>query len=146
MKTFEQQRNVYQQVILEHAKKPRNQGVTQPIHCCYQGHNPYCGDRVEVSVKLSQTGKEIEEIKFQGEGCAIAIASTDIMAEVLKGKSLDEASRVIQDFCDLVKGEIGSIQERKLNVFQGLSRFPLRIKCATLGWHTLKSSLTQIKQ
>lgn len=137
-------RDLYQQVILEHYKKPRHKGQTDPVHRRQRGHNPSCGDTIELTVQLGEAGDRIELVKFEGEGCAIAMASADLMAEALRGKTLSEAAEMVQRFQDMMKGEAEFPRElRKLNVMQGVSQFPVRIKCATLTWHTLKAALEQ---
>ena len=139
MTTSINQRNLYQQVILEHSKKPRHRGKTNPVHRYHRGHNPLCGDTIELTVQLNQTGDRIEDIKFEGEGCAIAIASADLMADAVRGKSVEEVLLIVQRFRGMVIGQDEfSTDLRQLNVLQGISRFPARIKCATLSWHTLK--------
>jgi nitrogen fixation protein NifU and related proteins len=135
-------RDLYQQVILERYKKPRHRGTTSPVHRYQKGHNPSCGDTIELTLQLNESGDHIEDVKFEGEGCAIAMASADLMAEALKGKSVDEALEMVQRFQSMMKGEAEFPQAlRKLNVMQGVSQFPVRIKCATLTWHTLKAAL-----
>lgn len=135
-------RDLYQQVILEHYKKPKHKGKTNPAHRYQKGHNPSCGDTIELTLKLNEGGDRIEEVKFEGEGCAIAIASADLMADSLRGKSVDEALEMVHRFQNMMKGE-GEFpkEQRKLNVMQGVSQFPVRIKCANLTWHTLKAAL-----
>jgi nitrogen fixation NifU-like protein len=136
------QRSLYQQVILEHSKKPRHQGKTNPVHGYHRGHNPMCGDTIELTVELNQTGDGISDIKFEGQGCAIAIASADLMAEAVRGKSVEEALEMVQQFRDMMQGKSEfPVDARKLNVLQGISQFPTRIKCATLAWHTLKAAV-----
>lgn len=138
-------RDLYQQVILEHYKNPRNRGKTNPVHRQQRGHNPSCGDTIELTVKLNETGERIEDVKFEGSGCAIAMASADLMAEAIKGRSIDEALKMVQHFQKMMKGEVEFPKElRKLNVMQGVSQFPVRIKCATLTWHTLKAALESV--
>jgi nitrogen fixation NifU-like protein len=101
-----------------------------------------CGDTIELTVQLNQTGDRIEDIKFEGEGCAIAIASADLMADAVRGKSVEEVLLIVQRFRGMVIGQDEfSTDLRQLNVLQGISRFPARIKCATLSWHTLKAVL-----
>lgn len=101
-----------------------------------------CGDTIELTVKLNQTGDKIEDIKFEGQGCAIAIASADLMADAVRGKSIQEALEMVQQFRDMMQGKSEfPLDRRKLNVLQGISQFPIRIKCATLCWHTLKAAL-----
>ncbi|EKQ67857.1 Modular FeS cluster scaffolding protein NifU [Leptolyngbyaceae cyanobacterium JSC-12] len=135
-------RDLYQQVILERYKKPRHRGKTEPVSRYQKGHNPSCGDTIELTVRLNETGDRIEDVKFEGEGCAIAMASADLMADAIAGCSVDEALRMVQRFQDMMKGGVEFPQEfRKLNVMQGVSQFPVRIKCATLTWHTLKAAL-----
>lgn len=135
-------RDLYQQVILEHYKKPRHKGQTSPIHRQQRGHNPSCGDTIELTVQLNDAGDTIEDVKFEGEGCAIAMASADLMADALRGKQVQEALAMVQRFQGMMKGEDEFPKElRKLNVMQGVAQFPVRIKCANLTWHTLKAAL-----
>jgi nitrogen fixation protein NifU and related proteins len=133
-------RDLYQQVILERYKKPRHKGKTEPADRYQKGHNPSCGDTIELTLKLN--GDRIEEVKFEGEGCAIAMSSADLMAEALQGRTLAEAEEMVQRFQAMMKGEAEFPTEfRKLNVMQGVAQFPVRIKCANLSWHTLKAAL-----
>lgn len=135
-------RDLYQQVILEHYKKPRHKGRTATVHRHQKGHNPSCGDTIELTLQLNAAGDAIEDAKFEGEGCAIAMASADLMADALRGKKVDEALEMVQRFQSMMKGQAEFPKEmRKLNVMQGVSQFPVRIKCANLSWHTLKAAL-----
>ena len=135
-------RDLYQQVILERYKKPRNRGKADPIDRYQKGHNPSCGDTIELTLKLSELGDRIDDVKFEGEGCAIAMASADLMADALRGKTTDEALEMVQRFQSMMRGEAEFPQDlRKLNVMQGVAQFPVRIKCANLSWHTLKAAL-----
>ncbi len=135
-------RDLYQQVILERYKKPKYRGATDPVHRHQRGHNPSCGDTIELTLRLNQAGDRIEDVRFEGEGCAIAMASADLMAEALRQKSVDEALAMVQQFQTMMQGQGEFPNElRKLNVMQGVSQFPVRIKCATLTWHTLKAAL-----
>ncbi len=135
-------RNLYQQVILEHYKKPRHRGTTDPVHRQQRGHNPSCGDTIELTVQLENSEERIAAVKFEGEGCAIAMASADLMADAMIGKTISEALQMVQAFQNMMKGEGEFPREhRKLNVMQGVAQFPVRIKCATLTWHTLKAAL-----
>lgn len=139
-------RDLYQQVILERYKKPRHRGKTEPVDRFQRGHNPSCGDTIELTLSLNAAGDRIEAVKFEGEGCAIAMASADLMAEALTGQSVDTALEMVQQFQDMMKGGVEFSQEfRKLNVMQGVSQFPVRIKCATLTWHTLKAAIEASK-
>jgi nitrogen fixation protein NifU and related proteins len=138
-------RDLYQQVILEHYKKPKNRGKTNPVHRSQRGHNPSCGDTIELTLKLNETGDTIEDVKFEGEGCAIAMASADLMAGAMTGKKVSEALEMVQKFQAMMKGQAEFPKElRKLNVMQGVAQFPVRIKCATLTWHTLKAALESV--
>ena len=135
-------RDLYQQVILERYKKPRHRGTTDPVDRRQRGHNPSCGDTIELTVQLDATGNRIEAVKFEGEGCAIAMSSADLMAEAMQGRTLEEALAMVQRFHTMMQGKDEFPTElRKLNVMQGVSQFPVRIKCATLTWQTLKAAL-----
>lgn len=137
-------RDLYQQVILERYKKPRNRGTTTPIDRYQKGHNPSCGDTIELTLHLDESDDRIKEVRFEGEGCAIAMASADLMADAIKGKSIEEALAMVQRFQSMMKGEAEFPNElRKLNVMQGVAQFPVRIKCANLSWHTVKAALEQ---
>lgn len=115
-------RDLYQQVILERYKKPRNRGKTNPIDRYQKGHNPSCGDTIELTLHLQDD--RIQEVKFEGEGCAIAMASVDLMADALRGKTVAEALAMVQQFQSMMKGEAEFPQEsRKLNVMQGFLSF-----------------------
>lgn len=139
---LENLRDLYQQVILERYKKPRNRGRTDPAHRFQKGHNPSCGDTIELTLRLNDAGDRIEEVKFEGEGCAISMASVDLMADALRGKTPEEAVEMVAKFQAMMRGETEFPKEmRKLNVMQGVAQFPVRIKCANLGWHTLKAAL-----
>ena len=138
--SLDNMRDLYQQVILERYKKPRNKGKTDPADRYQKGHNPSCGDTIELTLKIN--GDRIEDVKFEGEGCAIAIASADLMAEALRGRTLTEATAMVQRFQAMMKGEAEFPQEfRKLNAMRGVAQFPVRIKCANLSWHTLKAAI-----
>ncbi len=135
-------RDLYQQVILEHYKKPKHKGKTNPVHRYQKGHNPSCGDTIELTLKLNEAGDRIEDVRFEGEGCAISMASADLMADALPGKTVQEALDMVQRFQAMMKGEAEFPKEqRKLNVMQGVAQFPVRIKCANLTWHALKAAL-----
>jgi len=137
-------RTLYQQVILERYKKPRHRGTTEPVHRHQRGHNPSCGDTIDLTVQLNEAGDSIEDVKFEGEGCAIAMSSADLMADAARGKTIAEALEMVQQFQQMMKGEAEFPKEhRKLNVMQGVAQFPVRIKCATLTWHTLRAALEQ---
>jgi nitrogen fixation NifU-like protein len=135
-------RDLYQEVILDHGKNPRNFGKLEGAQSAH-GHNPLCGDLVTIYV-IVQDGV-IADIKFEGSGCAISTASASMMTQALKGKTVEEVERLFERFHTVLTGraEAGSDIEDlgKLAVFEGVAEFPLRVKCATLSWHTLKAAL-----
>jgi nitrogen fixation NifU-like protein len=135
-------RRRYQQVILEQSKSLRHRGKTAPIDRYQRGHIPACGDAIEITLKFSPSSNRIEDIKFDGYGCALSMASADLMAETLVGKTPDQALGLIQQFEAMMRGE-GEfpLEFRKLNILQGIAQAPARIKCAALPWHTLKIAL-----
>jgi len=134
---------LYQELILEHSKAPRNYRKPDGANREAEGYNPLCGDRC--TVFLDVEGDAIKDIGFQGSGCAISRASASMMTQSVKGKTRAEAARLFDDFHRLVTGDekaMASAQEMgKLAVFGGVSKFPARVKCATLAWHTLQSAL-----
>jgi len=137
-------RDLYQDVILEHSKAPRNYREQPAADHKAEGFNPLCGDHFTIFVKLD--GDTIQDVSFQGSGCAISKASASMMTQTLKGKTKAEAEQLFTRFHDLVtgraEGAAGSNQELgKLEVFSGVSEFPVRVKCATLAWHTLNAAL-----
>lgn len=131
---------LYQEVILDHCKRPRNFHSMEAADRHAEGYNPLCGDKVKIFVKL-ENGR-INDISFQGSGCAISTASASILTETLKGKTVAEAEGLFETFHDLVTGKKSGNAPGKLAVFSGVSEFPVRVKCATLAWHTLKNALT----
>lgn len=140
-------RDLYQQVILERYKKPKFKGKTDPVDRYQKGHNPSCGDTIELTLHLNEGGDRIEEVRFDGEGCAISMASADLMAEALRGKTTEEALDMVQRFQAMMRGEDEFPKEqRKLNVMQGVAQFPVRIKCANLSWHTLKAAIENVAE
>jgi nitrogen fixation protein NifU and related proteins len=134
-------RELYQEVILEHSKKPRNFRALETANHKAEGYNPLCGDHFTVYLEL-QDGA-IKDIGFQGSGCAISKASASMMTQSLKGKTAAEAEELFTKFHDVVTGHAVGGEENlgKLAVFAGVSEFPLRVKCATLAWHTLRAAL-----
>ncbi len=141
------ERQRYQQVILSHARKPQHRGKTNLIHRQNQGENPYCGDKVDLTLMLDETETKIEDIKFEGAGCALCLASADLMAGAVKGKDISAALLMVEDFRKMVIGETEFKSPlEKLNIMQSVSQFPMRVKCVTLAWHTLKGALAVEKQ
>jgi len=136
-------RDLYQEVILEHSKAPRNFRELKDPGRKAEGFNPLCGDRFTVFVKMD--GDSIQDIAFQGSGCAISKASASMMTQSLKGKTKTEADELFHRFHDVVTGQPPANGDKpelgKLTVFSGVSEFPARVKCATLAWHTLQAAL-----
>jgi len=135
-------RDLYQEVILEHSKAPRNFRELQSADHKAEGYNPLCGDRFTVYVQMQ--GDSIQDIGFQGSGCAISKASASMMTQSLKGKTRSEADELFTRFHKVVTGQSANGNQAelgKLAVFSGVSEFPTRVKCATLAWHTLQAAL-----
>ena len=135
-------RDLYQEVILEHSKQPRNYRELGDANHQAEGYNPLCGDHFTVYLKMD--GEKIQDVSFQGSGCAISKASASMMTQSVKGKTLAEAEKIFERFHKLVTGagHNGDQEELgKLAVFSGVSEFPVRVKCATLAWHTLEAAL-----
>lgn len=133
-------RDLYQEIIIDHGKQPRNFGTLPQATHCQAGHNPLCGDRLMLYVL--ERGDVIEEVRFEGAGCAISVASASLMTEAIKGKSVSEVEKLFEHFHHLVTvGEDSEANLGKLAVFAGVAEFPVRVKCATLAWHTLKAAL-----
>ena len=135
--------DIYQELILDHNKNPRNRGSLADPDRKVEGYNPLCGDHVTIFLKLD--GDVVKEVKFEGSGCAISTASASLMTETLEGKTLEEAKAVFRKFHALVTGEPEETHEGpglgKLEVFSGICQYPARVKCATLAWHTLDAAL-----
>ena len=138
-------RELYQEVILDHSRQPRNFRAEPAASGKAEGYNPLCGDKVTVYVKLD--GDVVREVSFQGSGCAISTASASMMTESLKGKTREEAEALFQRFHALVTAAPDAGQSHtapelgKLAAFSGVSEFPVRVKCASLPWHTLRAAL-----
>jgi nitrogen fixation NifU-like protein len=121
-------------LILSHARKPQHKGKTSPIHRQNQGENPYCGDKIELTLMLDETQTTIEDIKFEGTGCALCLASADLMADAVKGNDTSEALLMVENFREMVMG--GTTLKpplEKLNIMQSVSQFPMRVKSVTLA-------------
>jgi len=134
-------RDLYQTVILDHYKKPRNYGALKDATCQAEGHNPLCGDHIKVYARVD--GDRVEAIGFEGSGCAISTASASLASEIVKGKSRAEIDAVYTRFHDLVTGhgDVDPSSVGKLEVLAGVREFPARVKCATLVWHALRAAL-----
>jgi len=139
-----QANELYQQVILDHNRNPRNyRPLPEATHACH-GHNPLCGDNITVFAKVDASGN-LEDLSFQGNGCAISKASASLMTSQLKGKPLAEARQLFGEFHEMVKGDLNPETTPnhlgKLKLFQGVKEYSSRIKCATLAWHALMGAL-----
>ena len=138
-------RELYQEVILDHNKHPRNFRIMEMPTGTVEGYNPLCGDHYTIYVRVEEG--RIVDLSFQGAGCAISKASASVMSQVLKGKTVQEAEAMFEEFHKLVTGELdpGAEEEQldRLAPFAGVRDFPARVKCASLAWHTLKAALDQ---
>ena len=131
--------DLYQEIILDHYKKPRNAGRLEEPTCSASGDNPLCGDKLSMTLKTK--GDLLEDLRWQGAGCAISTASASLMSEAVKGKSKSEIQALFEKFHAMVTGTGKSDGLEKLEVFSGVSEFPVRVKCASLAWHTLRAAL-----
>ena len=141
-------KELYQEIILEHGKNPKNLGKFENFNKDAKGNNPLCGDKVHIYLKTDEN-KKISDIKFEGEGCAITMASTSIMTELMKEKSELEVKELIEDFLNMIKKNpeiksknINNDDKIKLMSLSGVKKYPMRVKCATLPWHTLISAMS----
>jgi nitrogen fixation NifU-like protein len=136
-------RELYQQVIIDHAKTPRNSGKLESPDRQVEGFNPLCGDRFVIYLKMD--GDRVEDVSFEGAGCAISTASASLMTEALRGKTVDEIEKNIDRFIEMVTAPtdapLPGPEMGKPAVFSGVREFPLRIKCATLAWHSLRAAI-----
>ena len=140
-------KELYQEIILDHGKNPRNLKKTDNFNKDAKGHNPLCGDKVHIFLKLNET-KKVEDISFEGQGCAISMASASIMTDLIKGKEEKEAKEIINDFLEMIKEKdslttklLEEDEKTKLMCLSGVKQYPMRVKCATLSWHTLISAI-----
>lgn len=137
-------RDLYQELILDHTKHPRNFGALENANCRADGHNPLCGDKLTVFLDVSNG--VVKDARFQGSGCAISTASASMMTESIKGKTRAEAETLFERFHQMLTSppdvEVQDAEELgKLVVFSGVKEFPVRVKCATLAWHTMNAAL-----
>ncbi len=140
-------KQLYQDIILEHGKSPRNFGKCNGHNHEAKGYNPLCGDQVQVYLKLNDN-KKVENLTFIGSGCAISMASTSIMTELIKGKSSLSAKNIINAFLNMIKSgselktnDLNEDQKIKIMSLSGVKQYPMRVKCVTLAWHTLISAI-----
>ncbi|HYG98792.1 MAG TPA: SUF system NifU family Fe-S cluster assembly protein [Terriglobales bacterium] len=135
-------RELYQELILDHSKKPRNYREMPNANRRVEGFNPLCGDHF--TVYMDMEGETVKDVSFQGSGCALSKASASMMTQALKGKTKTDAEALFERFHDLVTGKAGEAQAEslgKLAVFSGVSDFPVRVKCASLAWHAMKAAI-----
>ena len=140
-------KELYQEIILDHGKNPRNLRKTENFNKDAKGHNPLCGDKVHVYLKLNEN-KKLEDISFEGQGCAISMASASIMTDLLKGKEEKDVKEIVNDFLEMIKEKdeiktklLKEDEKTKLMCLSGVKQYPMRVKCATLSWHTLTSAI-----
>ena len=145
-------KELYQEIILDHGKNPRNLRKTENFNKDAKGFNPLCGDKVHVFLKLNEN-KKIEDISFEGSGCAISMASASIMTDLVRDKEEKEAKDLIKDFLDMIKEKselvtksLSEDEKTKLMSLSGVKKYPMRVKCATLAWHTLISAITNSQE
>ena len=140
-------KELYQEIILDHGKNPRNLRKTENFNKDAKGHNPLCGDKVHIYLKLNEN-KKVEDISFEGEGCAISMASASIMTDLLRGKEENDVKEIVNDFLEMIKEKdeiktnlLKDDEKTKQMCLSGVKQYPMRVKCATLSWHTLTSAI-----
>ncbi len=145
-------KELYQEIILDHGKNPRNLRKTDNFNKDAKGYNPLCGDKVHVYLKLNEN-KKVEDISFEGSGCAISMASASIMTDLVKGKEEKEVKEIVSDLLNMIKEKdrlnnkiLKEDEKTKLMCLSGVKQYPMRVKCATLSWHTLTSALNNLEQ
>ena len=145
-------KELYQEIILDHGKNPRNLRKTENFNKDAKGHNPLCGDKVHVFLKIDEN-KNISDISFEGSGCAISMASASIMTDLMKEKKEKEVKELVEDFLQMIKESpemktkiISENEKTKLMSLSGVKQYPMRVKCATLAWHTLTSAMKNSRE
>ncbi len=145
-------KELYQEIILDHGKNPRNLRKTENFNKDAKGHNPLCGDKVHIFLKLNDN-KKVEDISFEGQGCAISMASASIMTDLLKGKEEKEVKEIVNDFLEMIKEKdeintnlLKDDEKTKLMCLSGVKQYPMRVKCATLSWHTLTTAIDKSQE
>ena len=140
-------KELYQEIILDHGKNPRNLRRTENFNKDAKGYNPLCGDKVHIYLKLDEQ-KKVQDISFEGQGCAISMASASIMTDLVKGKEEHEVKEIVEDFLEMIKEKdqlnnkiLEDNEKTKLMSLSGVKKYPMRVKCATLSWHTLTSAI-----
>ena len=145
-------KELYQEIILDHGKNPRNLRKTENFNKDAKGHNPLCGDKVHVYLKLDED-KKVQDISFEGQGCAISSASASIMTDLVKGNEEQEVKEIVKDFLEMIKEKdklnnkiLEENEKTKLMCLSGVKKYPMRVKCATLSWHTLTSAIDNTQE
>ena len=145
-------KDLYQEIILDHGKNPRNLGKFDNYNKDAKGNNPLCGDNVHIYLRLNEN-KKVEDITFEGHGCAISMASASIMTDMVRGKEEKEVKEIVTDFLGMIKEKdsletniLKDDEKTKLMSLSGVKQYPMRVKCATLSWHTLTSALDNSDQ
>ena len=145
-------KELYQEIILEHGKNPRNLRKTENFNKDAKGNNPLCGDNVHIYLKLNEK-KKVEDISFEGSGCAISMASASIMTDLVRGKEEHEVKEIVEDFLGMIKENpdlksknLKDDEKTKLMCLSGVKQYPMRVKCATLSWHTLISAMNNTQE
>ena len=145
-------KELYQEIILDHGKNPRNLRKTENFNKDAKGYNPLCGDNVHIYLKLNEN-KKVEDISFEGHGCAISMASASIMTDLVKGKEEAEVKEIVNDFLDMIREKeelqnkiLNEDEKTKLMCLSGVKQYPMRVKCATLSWHTLTSAIDDFQK
>ena len=140
-------KELYQEIILDHGKNPRNLRRTENFNKEAKGYNPLCGDKVHIYLKLNEN-KKVEDISFEGSGCAISMASASIMTDLIRGRKEKEVKDIVKDFLYMIKEKpelssknLKDDEKTKLMCLSGVKQYPMRVKCATLSWHTLTSAI-----
>ena len=140
-------KELYQEIILDHGKNPRNKGRCKEFNREAKGHNPLCGDKVHIFLNINNE-KKVENISFEGDGCAISLASASILTEIIKGKDFNVVKKIINDFINMIKtnakfsiNSLNEDQKTTIMSLSGVNQFPMRVKCATMVWHTFISAL-----
>ena len=145
-------KELYQEIILDHGKNPRNLKKVENFNKDAKGHNPLCGDKVHIYLKLNEN-KKVEDISFEGSGCAISMASASIMTDLIRGRNENEVNEIVKDFLYMIKEKpelssknLKDDEKTKLMCLSGVKQYPMRVKCATLSWHTLTSAIDNSKK
>ena len=140
-------KELYQEIILDHGKNPRNKGKCNEFNKDAKAYNPLCGDKVHIYLKLNKE-KKVEDLSFEGEGCAISLASASILTDIIKGKDFITAKKITNEFLNMIKDKksistdsLNKDQKTTIMSLSGVKQFPMRVKCATMVWHTFISAL-----